>query len=58
MYLCTNDAYCPTTESFETVEEFLAMCSDCFGAAPAVREYPDGRVVDEDGAIVLVAVRS
>ena len=55
-YLCTNDTYCPTTETFATVEDFLAVCSDCFGTAPVLRECPDGRVVDERGVTVLRAL--
>lgn len=54
MYRCTNDAYCPTTEHFETVEEFLAYCMECFGEAPLLHECVDGRVVDEHGRTVLV----
>jgi hypothetical protein len=53
MYVCENDRYCPAADTFETVEEFLDMCRDCFGTAPKVRALPDGRIVDDTGAIVL-----
>ena len=58
--LCTNDRYCPTADTFGSVEEFLAMCRDCFGDAPTLtgRTGPDGSVAytDHTGAVVLVSL--
>jgi len=53
MYICKHEGYCPTTETFDTVEAFLDMCRDCFGEAPEVRELPDGRVVDVTYCLIL-----
>lgn len=54
---CTNDRYCPTADTFETVEEFLTMCRAAFGAAevPTLTHQPmNGHYVDERGEVVLV----
>jgi hypothetical protein len=53
---CTNDGYCPTDDTFATVEEFLDMCRAAFGAAPELTQiYTRSGTVyaDTDGTIVL-----
>jgi hypothetical protein len=54
-YVCTNDAYCPTADQFDTIGEFLAMCRECFGIAPKLRDM-GSTVVDERGVVVLRCV--
>jgi ATP-dependent Zn protease len=44
---CDNDGYCHDVEDFDSVEQFLAMCQDCFGEQPELRP---GR--DRDGCNV------
>ena len=46
MYICTNDRYCATTEIFESVEDFLAMCEQVFSEAPVLLVTPYGVVID------------
>ena len=53
---CTNPRYTPTCETYETVEEFLAMCLAAFGRdqVPELTHQPlNGRWVDERGETVL-----
>lgn len=55
--ICTNPRYTPTRETYETVEEFLAMCKAAFGPheVPTLTHQPlNGRWVDERGETVLV----
>ena len=59
-YRCENDSYCPDTASFESVDEFLAYCQECFGDwndAPELTLGADENGVavyrDADGEIVL-----
>jgi hypothetical protein len=40
--ICTNDGYAPTADEFASVEEFLAMCQECFGEQPDLLETSDG----------------
>jgi hypothetical protein len=54
VYLCTDDAYCPTPDLFPTLDAFLAYCMECFGESPLLHECVDGRVVDAHGRTVLV----
>ena len=60
--LCTNDRYCPTADTFASVEEFLTMCRDCFGEAPTLTSrIGNGGAVeytDSTGAVVLVTVEA
>lgn len=54
MYTCTNDRYCSTLDTFDTVEDFVAMCRACFGEAPALRaRNGDAEYVDGSGTVVL-----
>lgn len=54
MFICTNDRYCSTTETFETVEEFVAMCESVFGTSPVLLIAPTGVVIEiPSGEIVL-----
>lgn len=50
--VCTNDAYCPTMETFASVDAFVAMCQDVFGFAPTIR-WNGRSYTDETGAVVL-----
>jgi hypothetical protein len=36
-YQCSNDRYCSDLETFASVEEFLTMCTECFGEQPDLR---------------------
>lgn len=59
--ICRNDRYCPTADTFETIEEFLAMCRAAFGSAevPTLTHQPlNGRWVDERGETVLEEVEA
>ena len=58
MYLCTNDTYCPQPTTFATIEEFVEMVRDVFACRVALVELVDGNVVDDNGNIVLRAVRA
>lgn len=54
MYTCTNDRYCSTAETFDTVEDFLAMCESVFGTSPVLLIAPTGVVIEiPSGEIVL-----
>ena len=53
-YRCTNDTYDPDgTETYDSVEDFLHMCDDCFGERPEIVEQYGGDWCDESGAVVL-----
>lgn len=53
-YACTSDRYCATPDTFDTVDEFVAMCRACFGEAPDLRARNGGaEYVDSSGAVVL-----
>ena len=53
-YTCTSDLYCATPDTFDTVDEFVAMCRACFGEAPNLRPRNGGaEYVDSSGAVVL-----
>ena len=55
MLICINNAYCPTTDTFASVAEFLAMCLTCFGEPPTLTYQPgNSRWIDESGAVVLI----
>ena len=58
MYLCTNDTYCSEPTTFATIEEFVQMVRDVFACRFSVVELVNGTVVDENGNIVLRAVRA
>lgn len=54
MYECTSDKYCPTRDTFTSVEEFLDMCSVVFGRAPVLTARNCGdHYEDESGTVVL-----
>lgn len=54
-WICSNDTYCPTPDTFETVAAFLAMCQACFGEQPTLTFQQDvDRWVDGEGRTVLV----
>ena len=54
MYICTNDRYCNSNETFESVEDFRAMCEQVFGSAPVLLVSPSGVVIEiPSGEIVL-----
>ena len=54
MYECINDQYCPTRDSFASVEEFLDMCASVFGRAPVLTARNCGdHYEDESGTVVL-----
>lgn len=53
-YVCTNDRYTPTEDTFPTVADFRAMCHACFGVAPVLTPLDFGtKLVDETGVVVL-----
>ena len=59
MYRCTNDLYTRDTDTFETVEDFQAMCLACFDERASLRASGDDFVQDGgdyDGQIVLERV--
>lgn len=59
MLTCTNDRYCPTPDTFATVEEFQAMCLAWTGEPANLTHQPlNGRWIDETGATVLVESES
>lgn len=43
MYRCISDYYDPQGGLYPTIEEFLAMCRDCFGEAPELAETSPGK---------------
>lgn len=49
MLTCTNDRYCPTPDTFATVEEFQAMCLAWTGEPANLTHQPlNGRWVRRD----------
>ena len=56
-YICHNDRYCPDADVFDSVEEFLDMCEECFGERPSlIVKFNGGNPVwidEESGAMVL-----
>ena len=55
MYLCIDDSYDPTGSTYDSLEDFQAMCIACFGEAPELRETPEG-YTDEAGRLVLQVI--
>lgn len=56
MFHCTNDKYCLTPETFDSVDDFQAMATVCFGAPVELhqRHTPRGTEwLDESGEVVL-----
>jgi hypothetical protein len=52
--VCTSDLYTPCAESYDTVEDFLAMCLACFGDSPSLLETSEGVWTDRaTGEVVL-----
>jgi|APGre2960657404_1045060.scaffolds.fasta_scaffold291367_1 hypothetical protein len=57
MFTCTNDSYCPTADTFESVEDFQAMCEAVFGRRVVLTPRNGGdEWLDESGAVVLQRV--
>jgi hypothetical protein len=54
-YLCVDDRYDPDGSLSYTLEEFRAMCRECFGEEPELREEPDGSLT-ERGNVVLTPI--
>lgn len=42
MFRCVSDYYDPEGGIYSTIEEFLAICRDCFGEAPELAETSPG----------------
>jgi hypothetical protein len=54
MFICENDRYCPTAETFGSIAAFQMMCVACFGAPINVHRRNGGAYyVDDSGEIVL-----
>jgi hypothetical protein len=54
MFICTNDRYTPTEDSFNSVDAFMDMCRACFGEAPELTARNGGNeYTDSTGAVVL-----
>lgn len=55
MWISVNAKYSPMRESYDNVDDFLAMCQAAFKSKPALRYVPNKNCwVDEDEATVLV----
>ena len=52
-WICVSDRYDPNAGTYESIEDFNAMCLHCFGEVPALRETPTGEWVETDGSVVL-----
>ncbi len=55
MYRCICDTWDPHGMIYDSPAEFLAMCRQCFGEAPELRETADGWA-DLTGRLVLEIV--
>ena len=55
MYRCIDDTYDPHGMIYDSPAEFLAMCRECFGDAPELRET-DAGWTDTAGRLVLQIV--
>jgi len=54
MYRCVSDLYDPNGDiPYDSLEDFLAMCQECFGEQPTLRETFAGDYEDTDGTLVL-----
>jgi len=54
MYRCVSDLYDPNGDiPYDSLEDFLAMCQECFGEQPTLRETFAGDYEDEDGTLIL-----
>jgi hypothetical protein len=51
-YTCTNDRYSNDSDTYESIEEFQAMCLACHGERAQLTDNGD-TVTDETGAVVL-----
>jgi hypothetical protein len=53
-FTCISDRFTPTRETFETVEDFQAMCRSAFGEEAKLESVNGGdQWIDESGATVL-----
>lgn len=54
MYYLNDDSWGDGQWPYDTVEDFLEMCQDCFGTEPDLIEYSTGDYYDrESGRLVL-----
>jgi hypothetical protein len=52
-YICTNDRYCPTPDTFSSLSDFQAMCQAVFGVRVPLASIGGDTYVDERGEVVL-----
>lgn len=52
-YICTNDRYCPTPDTFSSLSDFQAMCEAVFGVRVPLASIGGDTYVDEHGEVVL-----
>ena len=52
-YICTNDRYCPTPDTFSSISDFQAMCQAVFGVRVPLASIGGDTYVDERGEVVL-----
>jgi hypothetical protein len=52
-YICTNDRYCPTGDTFSSLSDFQAMCQAVFGVRVPLASIGGDTYVDERGEVVL-----
>lgn len=52
-YICTNDRYCPTPDTFSSISDFQAMCQAVFGVRVPIASIGGDTYVDERGEVVL-----
>jgi hypothetical protein len=55
-YQCGNDRYCPDSEVFYSVEEFLDYCQRCFGSSPVLQYDAGTDTYSDDSGLVLEPV--
>ena len=56
-YICTNDRYCPTPDTFSSLSDFQAMCEAVFGMRVHLASVGGDTYVDERGEVVLRPAR-
>nr|AKH48112.1 hypothetical protein [uncultured marine virus] len=56
LWICVSSRYDPDgTEPYQSIEEFLSMCRDCFGEAPTLREELNGEWSDDESTVLVPA---